>query len=77
MTWGNRPGLGRWWKRQMHKARRRYWQEMIERGFWLGLGVDYSQWMYGDCEHYPPSRPHWQHPRRGLCYEREVNWQCW
>jgi hypothetical protein len=34
-TWGNKPGLGSWWKRALHKARRRYWREMIARGFWL------------------------------------------
>jgi hypothetical protein len=34
-TWGNKPGLGTYWKRKMHKARRRYWREMIDRGFWL------------------------------------------
>jgi len=35
-TWGNKPGLGRYWKREMHQARRRYWREMIRRGYWCG-----------------------------------------
>lgn len=34
LTWGS-PGLGRYCKRQLSKARRRYWKEMVERQYWL------------------------------------------
>lgn len=27
--WGNVPGRGRYWKRQLHRARRRYWKDRL------------------------------------------------
>jgi len=35
-TWGNRPGNGKYLKRQLHKARRHYWKIKIKRQFWRG-----------------------------------------
>lgn len=31
-TWGNVPGNGRWWKRQLSKARRRYINALLRSG---------------------------------------------
>ena len=31
-TWGNKPGFGKYWKRQLHKARRRYWKALHRHG---------------------------------------------
>lgn len=31
-TWRNKPGLGRWWKRQLSKARRRYVKQVVNLG---------------------------------------------
>jgi len=37
-TWGNRRGRGRYHKRQLQRARRRYWRELVQRGFWRAEG---------------------------------------
>lgn len=31
-TWGSKSGNGRYWKRRLSKARRRYWKDTHKRG---------------------------------------------
>jgi len=35
-TWGNKPRLGRWFKRRLSKARRRYIKQLL----WYGRGKE-------------------------------------
>ena len=76
-TWGNKPGLGSYWKRQMQKARRRYWREMIQRRFWREIGVNWSEWVWCGEDRQAPPEAHWPHPRRGLRYESMVSMRTW
>lgn len=76
-TWGNKPGIGKYWKTKLHKARRRYWREMIQSEFWRGVDVDRDEWMYTSFDAYPPNLPKLPHPRDPSYYESTVNWRSW